>query len=355
MRWLSFGLLCVVCVGCVQENHFSEAMLYKQKNGNVFAPQGIGSNPVFVDSNSVFKIEIERIKPGWIHNGDSMPSLDDSQYVSFSNEITSHILGKELWLITRIDSLSANDVLERNSKVYFKATNVKFNSESFSEMAIDESEKAIFTHSADNQYRITFRLYEVDGFDIKKAAVKAYDSSPGLVGLAETAADVFLDTLGSLAGTVVSDLWDAAGEEDLFLERLLLANDATLEFQGTIYVLRSSGGLSDEMPFRDTSYILYDKFKSEGPPDPDDKTAGWNTGFRDKGSYIKVKKQRDEEVDISPPSNGDIDTKSYIKIVVSEGYSRQEIALRGIDLDGLAASFTEKESYMKFLRNLKID
>jgi len=312
MKYLISFIVSFALIGC-STNHFSEAILYKHSSGNIFNIPSTGNNPIYVDSNSVFKIEIEDIKPGWIHNGVTMPKLDENQYKSFSRKITSHLYGKELWLLTKIESLSSDDVLERNSKTYYKTTNIKFNSESFSKIALDQSEKAIFAHSADSQYRITFKVYEVDGFNIKKAAVKAYDDSPGLAGILSTISKTITSTLGSLAGSILTDLWKNASEEQLFVERLLLENSATLEFQGSLYVVRNDEILTNHMPIVETRYILYDKFKSEG----------WDTNYTNKVSYIARKQEKDQSVDISPPTGNAVDTKTYIKIKITQALPDQ--------------------------------
>lgn len=316
--------------------HFSEAILYKQNSGNIYSIPETGNNPIFVDSKSVFQLEIEYLQSGWIHNGESMPALNDDDFKGFKKNITNHVLGKELWLLTKIESLDSADVLERNSKTYYKTTNIKVNSESYTKIALDQSEKVIFTHLADSQYRVTFKLYEINGFDLKKAAVKAYDKSPGLAGIFTTIGQTIVSTVGSLAGTVVSDLWKSASEEQLFVERLLLENDATLEFHGIIHVLRKQDVLSSSTPLKETNYILYDKFKSDG----------WITEYKDKSSYQNRKLEKDNDVDITPLA-GVVNTKSYIKFNVKEALSSQSSAT--LQLNPL------QKEHSDFLNSLKMD
>lgn len=332
--WIFIPLL--ILSGC-STNHFSEAILYKQNSANIYEIPETGNNPIYVDSESVFQVEIEYLQPGWIHNGESMPTLNDDNFIGFEKKITSHLYGKELWLLTKIESLSSEDVLERNSKTYYKTTNIKLNSESYAKVALDQSEKVIFTHGADSQYRITFKLYEVDGFDIKKAAVKAYDASPGLAGIFVTIGQTITKTLGSLAGSIVTDLWKSASEEQLFVERLLLENDAALEFQGTLNVLRKDGILSIGTPMQSTRYVLYDKFKSEN----------WDTKYSDKATYQARKIEKDKNIDISPPAAGTVDTKSYFKLKVTEALSNPASADRGI------ATLTT--NHIDFLNAIKMD
>ena len=342
MRYLIILTLTVVIGGC-STNHYSEAILYKQKADveHIYQIPDSGNNPIYVDSNSIFELEIEYLQPGWIHNGESMPTLNDDSHIGFEKKITTHLYGKELWLLTKIESLSSDDVLERNSKTYYKTTNIKLNSESYAKVALDQSEKVIFTHEADSQYRIIFKLYEVEGFNIKKAAIKAYDDSPGLAGIFLVIGETITSTLGSLAGSIVTDLWKSANEEQLFVERLLLENDATLEFQGALHVLRKDGILNVNTPIQESQYVLYDKFKSDN----------WDTHFSDKETYQKRKKEKDQEIDISKGTDS-LDTKSYIKLKVTEALPAPSERLGGNPKDnnnGLSSKQIE------FLNSIKVD
>lgn len=337
---MRYGILLVLLTFCgCTTNHFSEAILYKQKSNNIYEIPSTGNNPIYVDTDSVFQLKIDYLQPGWIHNGESSPTLDDDKYKGFEKKITSHLFGKELWLLTRIESLSAEDVLERQSKTYYKTTNIKINSESYAKVALDTSEKIVFTHGADNPYRITFKLYEVEGFDLKKAAVRAYDDSPGLAGIFITIGQTISSTLGSLAGSIVTDLWKSASEEQLFIERILLENDATLEFQGTIHILRKDGVLGVNLPLKITSYVLYDKFKSEG----------WDTNYSDKSSYEKMKMEKDTDIDISQQFANKIDKRSYIKLELTE-------AISGPATEGLKANgFISTQEHKSFINSIKVD
>lgn len=324
--------------GC-STNHFSEAILYQKKPGTAATFESIqdGNNPVYVSSDSIFSIGIEHIQPGWIHNGETQPTLNDSKYRGFKKGITSHLMGKELWLLTKIESLNNEDILERNIKTYYKTTNVKLNSESFSRIALDVSEKDVFTHGADSQYRVTFKLYEVDAFDLKKASAMAYDKSPGIAGVLLTAGQAITSTLGAVTGSIVTDLWSSARKEQLFIERLLLENDATLEFQGSIILLRKDDVLSAKSPIKSQEYILYDKFKSED----------WNTVYSNKETYIERRKERLNDIDIAAVTDGSIDRKSYIKIKVTQALSRQAATRMSIA--------TLVPAHEAFLNSVRID
>lgn len=328
---------CLLC-GC-STNHFSEAILYQKKPGTAAIFESIqdGNNPVYVSSDAIFSIGIEHIQPGWIHNGEKQPTLNDSKYRGFKKGLTSHLMGKELWLLTKIESLNNEDILERNIKTYYKTSNVKLNSESFSKIALDVSEKDVFTHGADSQYRVTFKLYEVDAFELKKAAAMAYDKSPGIAGVLLTAGQAITSTLGAVAGSIVTDLWSSARKEQLFIERLLLSNDATLEFQGSVIVLRKDNVLSATAPIKSHEYILYDKFKSEN----------WNTKYINKETYIERRKERHNDIDVAAVADGDIDRKSYIKIKVTQALSRQ--AAQRMSIAALVPA------HENFLNSLKID
>jgi len=301
MKIISIFLSLFILSGCATKAHFTEALLYKgvyvseenkdkeiscnyeskildlesqslNASPNYYCRPREGSNPIYVDGKSVFKIELKQINPGWIHHDKSVASFNkkagakERRKLNLLNkgdrDSVTHFLGKELWVLTKIESVSSEDVLERSSKVYFKATSVKFNSESFAEIPLDLTETDIFTHHADSQYRITFKIYEIDHFSLKKALVSASDDNPGLYGVGESILKTLKSTAGGIGGSVVTNLFERKSKEPLFLERLLLEQGADLEFRGAINVMRRSGLLSKATPISAREYVLYDYFKS---------------------------------------------------------------------------------------------
>lgn len=238
---------------CSNVNHSVQSTLYLKPPGagNNYDFVPFSGNPIYVDNNSVFEIRIDEIMPGWIHQGviQNMPlekhnetseCTEDNNdgkpcyYTSWTDEIADQLYGKELWIVSKIESISNNDILERNSKVYFNATNVKLNSFSFKPIPLDVDELNLFSHSSDSAYRLTIKVYEVQGFSIKKEALKAYDSNPGISGLLVSGWEVIKNTVGALAGELIENQWKTKSKEDQFIERLLLENGAEIEFQGVM-------------------------------------------------------------------------------------------------------------------------
>lgn len=261
-------------------NHYSEAILYQatdlSQSPTLYAASDIGNNPVYVSPDAKFKLEIEYLRPGWIHQG-KFKTAPTPEASSWYRRQASHLYGKELWLLTKIESLSNNDVFERDSKVYYKVTNVKLNSASFLKVALDANETQIFSHAADSAYRVTMRLYEVDGFKLKRFLLNSYDSSPGLPGILDAGKATLLSTISGLAGTAVSEFLSTNSQDKSALERVLLKNNATIEMNATFNILRGTTNLPKAGEVKTTHFILYDKFKSEE----------WQYNFNDSASYKK--------------------------------------------------------------------
>jgi hypothetical protein len=235
-----------------------------------------GSNPVFISSDSKFSIRINAVHPSWIAppnrplgaEGVSSISQDDG----LSQSIFEHIRGKELRLLTTVEALDTSDPLETNSKRYFKATNVKFDAQSYMLVPLDSSERYVFTHESDTSYRVKFQLFEVDNLGLKKALVRV-SRNPGIAGVLEDIFKTATNTLGALAGDIVTEEFQRVRTEELALERLLMQSGASEEFHGTILVLRDDdfvtkyGNMSVKTEFSTTKEALKKSFGDDAPKD----------------------------------------------------------------------------------------
>lgn len=256
--------------GCMTKKHYSDAVLYEPKpsdaNQMIYVASDMSSNPIYVTKNSSFKLEIDYIRPGWMHQGKAFkaPNLESKDW---GRKKVNHFYGKELWLLTKIESLSSNDVFERDSKIYYKFTNVKLNSASFLKVALDSDEKTVFAHTADGSYRVTMRLYEVDGFRMKQFILNAYDENPGLFDIIKGGGEMILSTLnsavGSQASSFISGLLGYSVKDKSAIERILMKNNATIEMSATFHILRSADGKTEPGKISSKNFILYDKLKSE--------------------------------------------------------------------------------------------
>lgn len=350
---IAFSLL----AGCSNTNHSVQSTLYSQvapeSNHYDFVPYS--GNPIFVDRSSVFEIRINEIMPGWIHQAvvQDKPLEKHNQstacsevnddgggepcyYTSWSDKISDQLYGKELWIVSKIESVNKNDILERNSKVYFNATNVKLNSLSFKSIPLDIDELNLFSHSSDSAYRLIIKVYEVQGFDIKREALKAYDNNPGISGLIVSGWDVIKNTVGALAGEVVESQWKTKSEEDQFIERLLLENGAVVEFQGVINILRKESELNSIAgPVGKTQeYLLYDPYKSRD----------FDSSFDSKAKYKAALENLESSIDLSTPGI----EHTYLKFTVQQ--SLEEIP-SGANVTALVG-YSEA---IEFLKRVKRD
>lgn len=225
-----------------------------------------GGNPVEVYTDSKFVLSIDHIHAGWLHN--DWRNLRQAEPGGLPAWRRAHFRGKELWLLTTIRSLDPADPLEVNSKLYVKATNVKFDTGSFSFVPLDAAERDVFTHDSDKSYRIRFQLFEVDGFALKRELVRVAQS-PGIAGAAQDLLLTLQGTAGALAGDIVKNMFDRWREEPLAFERLLLTLGATEEFRGEILLVRKGQhpasnldlDSSDARNLEESRYVLVDPFK----------------------------------------------------------------------------------------------
>ena len=321
MKLFYLALVTLLVSGCTT-NHHSQALLFELKGkpdttgSETYTFNGTGNNPIYVDPDLAFRIEIDQIRPGWIHFDTERSPLVEQGRRRLSRDAIEHILGKELWLISKVESLSTEDVLERNGKLYHKATNVKLHSDSFSELALDETEKNVFTHKADTPYRVSFRLYEVDGFALKKAFAGVYQNDPGITGVLKTGADLLTSTAGSLMGPLFSDFLKIKKQDELAFEKLLLELGATVELSGEVLILRKAKMLEGE-PKIEKKYILYDAFKSS-----QNKAIA---GFETEENYTNLRNALRQDVVLSSecaPNSKIIKgcSDAYIKLKVTQYY-----------------------------------
>lgn len=223
----------------------------KKLGKSYILPQQPGSfqyfgNPIFIHNDTKFSIRIDEIGAGWLYREppkDSFKNVEDFNFQKIDGDPISkaefdHFRGRELWILTTISSLNPNDPLETKSKRYFKATNVKFDAQSYALVPLDSDERFIFTHESDMSYRIKIQLYSINNFELKKELAKIA-KNPGVIGIGKALVTTLKNTVGAVAGDVIeSTLNDKAGE-GLALERFLLSVDAVEEFSGEALVLRS--------------------------------------------------------------------------------------------------------------------
>lgn len=309
-------------------------------------------NPVFIHNNTKFSIRLDEIGAGWLyrelgtaesrqaHQNENfyLPNVDRHP---ISRNDFHHFRGRELWLLATISSLNSNDPLETKSKRYFKASNVKFDAQSYALLPLDADEKFIFTHESDMSYRVKLQLYSINNFELKKELAKI-SKNPGLIGVGEAILSTLKNTVGSIAGDLIESTWNDKIDEGLALERFLLSIDAIEEFNGEILVLRANDfnhrktdiafsketlqsireNIEDEnakktlndiiendkdgiyyfpSPVVETSYILLDYFKKNPVPECaySQGSDSWKSNFN---AYIDLEIAADEVIEINKES-----------------------------------------------------
>ena len=389
MKWIVFILVLFSIAGCesLSNRHATRALLLTEKppTGEKVTHQEFSlkhpkygkfysGNPIFIHNNTKFSIKIDEISAGWIYkkSPDNSQSAEngygDLSLPNYDPDITSHedfnhFRGIDLWLLTTISSLNPNDPLETKSKRYFKATNVKFDSQSYSFLPIDSDERYVFTHESDLSYRIKFQLYSVKGFAVKRELSKIA-SNPGVWGVGSAVLTTLKNTFGSIAGDVIASTWNEKVSEDLAMERFLLSAGATEELHANLVVIRresfeSRGGeieidkqdvanikktsgntdiesqlipfkkgdkYSFPLPLKKTSYVALDYFK-EIAPDNNAKEVGKDS--QDKkmfsGNNLIVTKEGKVKIENDARSlETDLTDFTYLKFTVVESDSTQK-------------------------------
>lgn len=288
INYLAIFLLSSVCTigGCASNVDSSRAFLYEEQpcvekcdvSDDLTIPESFSlvkdvnnlvfsSNPIHIAENSKFSIDFQRINPGWIHSGkkrkkEKSRSLEE---VVATSKITSteenHLKGKEMWILTTIRSLDVTDPLESNSKIYYKASSIKLDAESFTNIPIDISESRVFTHSSDSSYRLDVRLLEVDNIKIKQE-LKRFQGSGGFEGILMAFYKTAKKLTGAIAGNFIDTRLTQAASQPLAFERLLLNAGSTVEFQASVIISRR-GKFKDRYKYKEVPILGFNSIKSK--------------------------------------------------------------------------------------------
>ncbi|KJU85295.1 hypothetical protein MBAV_002513 [Candidatus Magnetobacterium bavaricum] len=257
------------------------------------------SNPIYVHADSNFTINITEIRPGWMHEGSNYTDPNTENYNSWTEDRTRAMIDKDLWLIVKVSSLDNSDPLESNSKKYYHATNVKLNSASYWAVPLSDTERIVFKHDADSDYRVTFTLYSVSDFEFKQVMNKMIQDS----GLATSAIKAIKAYLKGLVGITLDSFEkeiDSEIKDHMLIERVLLEANSVAELKGSFVVLRTDKLVSDLERSGDKEkmeeyiktnklckhreFLLYDYFKSK----KNDKNEAVVASYKNKLEYEKL-------------------------------------------------------------------
>lgn len=265
-RLTAISITLLLASGCTSQ-HYSAAILLSKDHNTANTYRAIDSdtgkfegNVVDIGANSRFSVEIRQILPGWLHRQNVVTAAAGAK----KNVKNNHFMDKELWLLTTIQSKSPNDVMELQSKRYFKASNVKFESSAFAIMKLDQAERIVFTHLADTAYTVKFEIFEIDGFRVKQELTAA-SQNPGISGIVVDVAKTGVNILGATVGDYVTTRVKKVVDEPLAVERLLLKQGAVREFSGTFTINRRMRAENPEIekPVTIRDFYLLDYYKSK--------------------------------------------------------------------------------------------
>lgn len=272
-------VLTSLLAGCATDRSY-RAVLLDQENPDRYdviedgTGRYISGNPIFIGKDTQFSIRMNAVSPGWISQRFAPSSAlkrEDSASTDSTSAMRDHFKSKELWILTRIKSVSPADILETRSKQYFKASNVKFQTEAFALIPLDEAERVVFSHLSDSAYRITIEVFEIDSFRLKQEIAMA-GQNPGVSQVLLDAAGTVTNILGAAVGDHVVSRLKSLADQPFAMERMLLEIGATREFSGEILVQRDTRAFSELYPgesFMSQNYFLVDWIKSGGATPPD--------------------------------------------------------------------------------------
>jgi len=257
-------LIGAVLSGCATHNH-GRAYLMRATSGDKIAPSIDGSeepfrdqfkteiyNAISIPPDTDFQVKIDELHLGFLHD-----NLSRMQAGKGDRRHHEGLGGKEVWVLVTAHSLDPNDPLGLNEKRFAKAFSVKVDQESFSFMPHDDLESIVFDGRSSQSYRLTFRVYEVDGFQLRK--ILAQTAGKGIVReLYDAASGVVASTTNVLFKEFVDSAKQRL-EEPLTFERLMLTLGASIEFMATVDINRD--GHMEKWPDRPVRYALWDKNK----------------------------------------------------------------------------------------------
>lgn len=261
-------LLCLIAgllaTSCASHNH-GRAYLMRAKSGDKIPPSIDGSeepfrdqfktelyNAVSIPPDTDFQVRIDELHLGFLHN-----NLSKMQPGKNDRHRHEGLGGKEIWVLATAYSLDPNDPLGLNEKRFAKAFSVKVDQESFSFLPHDDLESIIFDGRSSQSYRLTIRVYEVDGFQLRKVFAQTTGK-----GIARELYDAASGVIASTTNVLFKEFVESAKqrlEEPLTFERLMLTLGASIEFMATVDINRD--GHMEKWPDRPVRYALWDKNK----------------------------------------------------------------------------------------------
>lgn len=262
---LQTATIAFIVAGCASPHHY-KAYLFKGESGDVSDRtfSRIVDGAIYHeydearDENDVIEVSVNNVYLGQLHRDfldkEGKPVIDnDAQVYS----------GFETWIVAEAVSIDNENPLMPAESRHVGFTSVKIDQEAFAPIPISRKEAALFKLPRARDYRITIRVYEVDGYRLKRALYGAKDTD--LAQWAYTTATGALETLDNALTKSLTDIARRKSEEDNLIEELLLSIGSDLEFQGTFYLLQNRDGNQDSYIKRGTkskTYALVDILRS---------------------------------------------------------------------------------------------
>lgn len=145
--------------------------------------------------------------------------------------------GFETWIVAEAVSIDNQNPLLPAEDRHVGFTSVKTDQEAFAPIPISQKESKLFKLPRARDYRVTIKVYEVDGYRLKKALYGAKDTD--LARWVYTTTTGALEALDNALTKSLFDVLRKKSDEENALEELLLSIGSDLEFEGTFYLLQN--------------------------------------------------------------------------------------------------------------------
>lgn len=206
---------------------------------------------VFVDGEH----EVVSVNLSAVYVGDIQRNYDLSDDVSVFEKRRGVYKDKEVWIVCKAESIDRQSPLAPAEVRTVGYTSVKVDQSPNSLIPISGRESEVLKLTADRDYLITMKVYEVDAYALKKIIYENKDSDIAK-WVYTTAESAFKTTTNILAGSFVDRL-KKSGQSSI--EEYLLAAGSDLEFQGTFYLLDAK---ENDPSLGEGKYALVDILRS---------------------------------------------------------------------------------------------
>lgn len=186
---------------------------------------------------------------------------------------------KEVWIVCKAESIDNQSPLAPSEVNSVGFTSVKIDQSSNTTIPISGRESQILKLTADRDYLVTMKIYEVDAYKLKKILYE--NRNTDLLKWAYTTVDSAIKTTGNIIAGTLLDKFRTLDQSAI--EEYLLAAGSDLEFKGTFYLLNAK---PDDLIKDGGDYALVDIIRSKIDHNGDQSISDGNMINPNESEYI---------------------------------------------------------------------